>query len=528
MENFTSSWIQTDLLSLGASQVKGLMPYFWMIVGTLVALMACLFKERLSNLLVFSLTLITLVVGFMTSWGLVWTESVPIFNAMMVSDSFSHLMNLVFISAAGITVLGSWAYLKKEGLTYPEYYVLLLFSTIGMMLMVSAQDLIVLFIALELMSLTVYTLVAFRRADRRCNEASLKYFVLGGAASAILLYGAALIYGATGSTQLPTILSMVQIDAGQVSTVFMVGAWLVIAGFLFKVASVPFHMWMPDVYEGAPMPITGFMTTGLKAASFAAFARVFISLGYGQGLSDYLQVHIHDLMWICALLTMIIGNLIALTQTNLKRMLAYSSIAHTGYLMVGMIAGAFNDHGYSPVIFYLMTYSIMNIGAFILLAMISKRFDVGANLQDFSGLAKRHPWLAFSFSVFMLSMAGIPPTAGFVAKYLLFYAAVQAGEVVLVILSVLCSAISVYYYLRVILVMYMKESITPSMEGVPASGLSELSSTSSGSGVGVALSSIRETPFAVVAVGLMVILTIQLGVLPQQWIEIAKQAVSSL
>jgi NADH-quinone oxidoreductase subunit N len=263
-------------------------------------------------------------------------------------------------------------------------------------------------------------------------------------------------------------------------------------------------MWMPDVYEGAPTPVTGFMTTGLKAAAFATFVRVFISMGYGHGLSTVIQTHIHDILYVCAVLTMVFGNIIALTQTNLKRMLAYSSIAHSGYLLVGIIAGAQSEQGYAPVVLYLASYAIMNLGAFVVLTVLAKKNDSGLNLHDIAGLSSKHPWIAFSLAVFMFSMAGIPPTAGFAAKYLLFYSAIQAHETPLVVISVLCSAVSVYYYLRVLVYMYMRE---PAEAAAPRSRISIWS--------GVALAA-------------MVVLTLQIGVLPARMMAAAKRAVTSL
>jgi NADH-quinone oxidoreductase subunit N len=262
-------------------------------------------------------------------------------------------------------------------------------------------------------------------------------------------------------------------------------------------------MWMPDVYEGAPTPVTGFMTTGLKAAAFSTFLRVFLSLGYGKGISTALQSHIHDLLWVCAVITMVAGNVIALTQTNLKRMLAYSSIAHTGYILVGMISGAGSEQGYAPVVTYLVSYAAMNLGAFVVLSALARRDDSGLNLHDLSGLSRRHPWLAFSMAVFMFSMAGVPPTAGFVAKYLLFNAAVQANEVPLVIIGVLCSAISVYYYLRVLVYIYMRDPV-----GSPGSS--------------------RVSVWSVAAVAAMVLVTLQIGILPERIVSAAKKAVTSL
>jgi NADH-quinone oxidoreductase subunit N len=455
---------------------------------------------------VYVLALLTSVAGIWYSACVAGDAPLVLFNKMMVVDAYSNFFNIVFLASAALTTLASLRYLDREKLQHPEYYVLLMFSAIGMMLMASALDLIVIFIALEIMSLSVYVLVGFRRADRRSNEGAMKYFILGSAASAILLYGTALLYGATGSTDIRVILDFVQAAAkGSValSAVFTLGAWLVLLGFLFKVAAVPFHMWMPDVYEGAPAPITGFMTTGLKAAAFASFVRVFTSLGYGRGLSELLQTHIHDILWVVAVITMVVGNVVALTQTNLKRMLAYSSIAHSGYIIVGLLTAAGSEQGYTPVVIYLVAYAVMNLGAFVILTMLSAQGDTGLNLHDFSGLSKRHPWLAFSMAVFLLSMAGIPTTAGFFAKYLLFYSAIQAGEIWLVVLSVLCSAVSVYYYLRVLVYMYMRDPA-----GSPAA--------------------IRMSLGSVIAVTAMVAMTFQIGLAPTRMVNAAKRAVASL
>jgi NADH-quinone oxidoreductase subunit N len=495
--------IRPELLTLSAEQLKALSPYFWVFGGTVLTILASVLRMVKPKWPVFVLTLATSVAGICAFACLMKSEPILLFNGMMVADVYSSFFGILFLASVLLTTLASFRYLDREKLQHPEYYVLILFSAIGMMLMASALDLIVLFIALELMSLAVYTLVGFRRADRRSNEAAMKYFILGSAASAVLLYGAALLYGTTGSTGIHAIFKFIQANPQGMTPVFTIGVWLVLLGFLFKVASVPFHMWMPDVYEGAPAPITGFMTTGLKAAAFAAFLRVFISLGYGKGLTAVVQSHIHDIIWVSAVLTMVVGNVVALTQTNLKRMLAYSSIAHSGYLLVGMLAGSGSEQGYGPVAMYLVVYSIMNLGAFVVLSALASRDDSGLNLHDLSGLSRRHPWMAFAMAVFLFSMAGIPPTAGFAAKYLLFYSAIQAGEISLVIISVLCSAISVYYYLRVLVYMYMRDPV-----GAPSGN--------------------RVSVWSTLAVASMVALTIQIGVLPARMVSAAKKAVTSL
>jgi len=499
-----NSMIRPELLSLTAEQTRALGPILWVTIGAILTVITCVFRRVSAKWTTFFLLIATAVMGILSAGCRFTDPSITLFNGMMVVDAYSQFFNIIFLACAGMSAAASVRYLDNEKLQYAEYYVLLLFSALGMMFMVSSLDLIVLFVSLELMSLTVYTLVGFRRADRRSNEAAMKYFILGGVASAILLYGTALLYGATGSTHIKVIGDAVQANASLMTPAFVLGAWLLALGFLFKVASVPFHMWMPDVYEGAPTPVTGFMTTGLKAAAFAAFLRVFVSVGYGSKVSEFVQHYIHDILWVSALATMLIGNVVALLQTNLKRMLAYSSIAHTGYLIVGLIAGSQSDQGFSPVVMYLASYAIMNLGAFVILTLIGGQKDVGLNLFDIAGLSKKHPWLAFSMAVFLFSMAGIPPTAGFTAKYLLFYSAVQAGEIWLVILSVLCSAISVYYYLRVLVYMYMKD---------PA-----------GSTPGVA----RYSIMAGAVLTAMVVLTLQIGLQPAKIIAVAQKAMASL
>jgi NADH-quinone oxidoreductase subunit N len=500
--NTTLQTIKPELLTFTSDQLKMILPLLVVFGGAVLAIIASVMKA--AKWPVYIITLLTAVAGIVFSWDLLHSgENMVLFNSMLVSDTYSNFFNILFMASAAFTAMVSFRYLDREKLQHPEYYVLILFSALGMMLMASAIDTIIIFIALEVMSLAVYVLVGFRRADRRSNEAAMKYFILGSAASAILLYGAALLYGTVGSTGIRPIIGYLQSHPQGVTPVFTLGVWMVCVGFLFKVAAVPFHMWMPDVYEGAPTPVTGFMTTGLKAAAFASFLRVFISMGYGKGLSEMVQGHLHDIIWLCAVLTMVVGNVVALTQTNLKRMLAYSSIAHTGYLLVGILAGSHSDQGYAPVVMYLVAYATMNLGAFVVLTLMAGRDDSGLNLHDMSGLSQRHPWLAFAMAVFMFSMAGIPPTAGFAAKYMLFYSAIQAREIPLVVISVLCSAVSVYYYLRVLVYMYMREPA-----GSPAAS--------------------RASAWSTLAVAVMVALTLQIGVLPARMVAAAKKAVTSL
>lgn len=496
--------VDPALLSLSSEQIHALSPYFWLLGGALFSMILAVFRLIPAKWSVFFVAMIVILFAGLESVSQITMHRLELFGGMMVVDGYSAFFNILFLGSAALSLLSSMKYLDKEGLQYPEYSILLLFSTIGMMLMASSLDLISMFIALEIMSLSVYVLVGFRRNDRRSNEAAMKYFILGAVASAILLYGTALLYGSTGTLTITEILAKITTTPALMTPVFHLGAWLVLTGFLFKVAAVPFHMWMPDVYEGAPTPITGFMTTGIKAASFAAFVRIFIALGYGKDLEAAVQGRLHDIFWVMALLTMFAGNLIALTQTNLKRMLAYSSIAHTGYILIGMIAAPASEAGFAPVVMYLASYTVMNLGAFAVLSILSGKGDTGLNLHDLSGLAKRHPWIAFSMSVFLFSMAGIPPTAGFASKYYLLYSAVQAGEIWLVVLAVLCSAIAVYYYLRVIVFMYMRESHADD-------------------------SKLNVTPaMGAFAVAMMVAMTLQIGILPSKMIAITKRVVAKL
>lgn len=496
--------IDPSLLGLSPGQMKALAPYFWVFGGIILGTVFAVIRNLNSKWVMFTVALLCVLGALFTSAGLLTADRLPLFGGMMVADSYSAFFNLLFLVSAALSLFASLRYLDKEQLQYPEYTLLLLFSTLGMMLMTASLDLISIFISLEIMSLSVYILVGFRRADRRSNEASMKYFILGAAASAVLLYGTAMLYGATGTMSIQEILGFVTANPKALTPAFHLGAWMVLAGFLFKVASVPFHMWMPDVYEGAPTPITGFMTTGIKAASFAALVRVFIAFGYGKDLESALQGHLHDVLWVLAVATMFLGNVIALTQTNLKRMLAYSSIAHTGYLLVGLIAAPHSETGFSSIALYLSAYTVMNLGAFGVLSILAGRGDTGLNLQDMAGLSRKHPWLSFSMAVFLFSMAGIPPTAGFAAKYYLFYSAVEAGEVWLVILGVLCSAISVYYYLRVLVFMYMRDPVgsTEVREVAPA--------------------------WATFAVAMMVAMTLQIGILPAKMVAVTLRAVQGM
>jgi NADH-quinone oxidoreductase subunit N len=373
-------------------------------------------------------------------------------NPMIVMDGVTHFLNLVILFGAAMTVLVSVKYLADVRINYGEYYALLMASVLGMMFLTAATDLLMLFLALELMSIPVYVLAGFKRASLRSNESALKYFLIGSFASGIMLYGMALLYGATGHIELAEIGE--RFDPSNPLT--LLGSALILVGLAFKISSVPFHQWAPDVYEGAPTTVTGFMATTVKVAAFGALIRV-ISVALAPG-SDLM----YGALWLLSVLTMTVGNVMAIIQPNIKRMLAYSSIAHAGYILVGIIVGT--QDGYASVLFYLLVYTFMTIGAFTVVAVLAKAGEDRERIEDLAGLSVTRPFLAVVMSVCMFSLAGIPGFAGFMGKFQLFRAAIERGTEIgdtslywLAILGVLNSAISLAYYLRVPLVMYMKD-----------------------------------------------------------------------
>ena len=369
------------------------------------------------------------------------------FNGMIRVDRFSMFFNIIFLVSTILVTLISINYLDREDKRQGEYYVLILLATLGMMLMASGNELIVVFLGLELMSLSLYVLAGYFRSVQVSSEAGMKYLLLGAFASGFFLYGIALIYGAAGTTSIPDIAS--ELKAGGKSPLMLAGMFLLIVGFGFKVALVPFHQWAPDVYEGAPTTIAAFISAGPKAAGFAAFLRIFM------GALESLQPEWNVVVVILAALTMTVGNVIATAQSNIKRMLAYSSVAHAGYVLVGLAAA--NKDGISSAMLYLLIYCVMNIGAFA--AVILARTEDGENLKiaDYAGLGFRKPLLALFMTIMLLSLAGFPPTAGFVGKFYVFRSAVDAGHIWLVVIAAINTAISAFYYLRVVVTMYMKE-----------------------------------------------------------------------
>ena len=370
-----------------------------------------------------------------------------LFRGMFVVDNFSVFFQWLFLVITGISALVSIRFNERESLSRGEYYALLLFACAGMSLMAASDDLLLTFLALEILSISTYVLAGFKRNEAHSNESALKYFLLGSFATAFLLYGIALIYGSSGSTNYQSIRTVIHLQ-GSAQITAVAGLVLLLVGFGFKAALVPFHAWAPDVYEGAPTTVTAFMTVGPKAAAFAALARV-LAEAFPSLAGDWTS-----LLWAVSILTMTLGNVVAVQQTNIKRMLAYSAIAHAGYILIGLVANT--RSGYGAVLFYLVIYAVMNLGALTIVLSLSRQGDKSVNLDDYAGLGQRAPFAAAALSVFLISLAGIPLTGGFIGKFYLFSSALP-HYLGLVIIAVLNSVISVYYYFRVMVFMYMRE-----------------------------------------------------------------------
>lgn len=372
------------------------------------------------------------------------------FAGMVTTCGSAAFFSALFSLAGLLTAMLSKGYIKKGGMEHGEYYAIIIFAVVGMMLMAAAADLVILFLGLEIMSVAFYILAGFARKRATSNEAAMKYFLLGAFASGFLLYGIALLYGSTATTNIGTIVAKAPGLASD--TVFLVGCALLLVGFIFKVAAVPFHMWVPDVYEGSPTTVSGFMSTGGKAAAFAGALLVFapaVVTVVGP---------LRDVMAAVAALSMVVGNIIAISQSNIKRMLAYSSIAHAGYILVGVVAA--NAFGWQGVLFYLVAYTIMNVGAFGVLSYYESEEGGNVSFDDYAGLSARQPAVALVMAVFMFSLSGVPPFAGFFGKYYVFAGAVQAGYTWLAIIGVIMSVVSAYYYLRLVVLMYFREGTT--------------------------------------------------------------------
>ena len=380
---------------------------------------------------------------------LLWDANAGIYNNLYTIDNFGTFFKGLALIVAILVTLMSLRYVEREDIVKGEYYALTLFGVLGMMIMVSSTHFVTIFIGLEVMSIAIYVLCGLLSGNPRSAEASLKYFLLGAFATAFLLYGIALIYATTGLLDIREIAGYLASSNFRLTPLFMIGLAMLVVGFGFKTAAVPFHMWTPDVYEGAPTSITAFMATGIKAAAFGAFVRVFYT-AFIPLLGAW-----SSMLWLIAAATMIVGNITALVQDDVKRMLAYSSIAHAGYILIAFVVG----DGFSAVgiLYYILVYTFMNIGAFTVVILLGQKNDHRTGIEHYAGLASRHPLIALAMTIFLLSLAGIPPLAGFMGKFYVLSAAIQAKYYWLAVIGVLNSVVAAYYYLRVVMYMYFRE-----------------------------------------------------------------------
>jgi NADH-quinone oxidoreductase subunit N len=447
------------------SNFDAIVPMVCTAAGALVVMLAEAWRAKDERMPLGVLGVIALVSAAI-ALAFLWNRNTSSFNVIL-ADNFGIFVSLVLAVVGILTIAFSSQVIERDGLPAGEYYALVLFALVGMMMMATANDLLVIFIALEILSLAVYVLTGIRRDSVLSAEAAFKYFLLGAFSSAFFLYGIAFTFGVTGSTRLDRVGAYLAAQSMVGNPMILLALGFLLVGFAFKISAVPFHMWTPDAYEGAPAIVTGFMSTGVKAAAFAAFARVFLS-AFEPFSADWVP-----LVWVLAAATMIVGTVVGVAQSNLKRMLAYSSIAHGGYLLVGLVAA--NQVGKAAILFYLLAYAVTNLAAFGVIALRGTRDNEHAELRDYAGLWYTHPALAALMTVSLLSLGGLPPTAGFIGKWYIFSAAVSAGHYGLAIIGVLTSVISVFFYLRVVVMMYMADRETAIVPGpVSATGMAAL------------------------------------------------------
>ena len=434
-------------------------------LAALAVMGADAFRARGENMPIGGLGVVGLV-GSAIASVLLWNRNAASFG-VIVADNFGLFVTLVLLIVGVLTIMFSSPVVRRDDLPKGEYYALVLFAIAGMIMMATANDLLVVFIALEILSIAVYVLTGIRRDDARAVEAAFKYFLLGAFSSAFFLYGIAFTYGVAGTTRLDRVGAFFAAQSMSDNPLMLVAVGLLLVGFAFKISAVPFHMWTPDAYEGAPAVVTGFMSTGVKAAAFAAFTRVFLS-AFEPFSGDWVQT-----VWLLAAATMILGTVVGVAQTNLKRMLAYSSIAHGGYLLVGLVAA--NEVGKAAILFYLLAYAVTNVAAFGVIALLGAKDAANDELRDYAGLWHTRPALAALMTISLLSLGGLPPTVGFIGKWYIFSAAVSAGYYGLAVIGVLTSVVSVFFYLRVVVMMYMADrpaAHTP--PEIPAVGMAAL------------------------------------------------------
>lgn len=480
-------------MNLPAVDWVPLLPLLAVTTAAIVVLVTDLFLQGERDVLAW-LSLLGLAVTAVVA-AVLWGHSSRTLGGTFVADNYAVFFDLLFCAASALTVLMAIDYLGTTSIRAGGYYSLVLFATAGMMTMAAATDLIVIFLGLEVMSIAVYVLAGVWRQDVRSNEAALKYFLLGAFATGFLLFGIALIYAVTASTRLDAIAEHVARHGGEGREMLALGLGLLLVGFGFKVAAVPFHVWTPDVYEGSPTSVTALMAVGVKAAAFSAFARVFLESAAAT------SAQWSPVLWWLAVLTMTVGNLLAITQANIKRMLAYSSIAHAGYLLVAMVAGP--EQGGPALLFYLLAYAAMNLGAFAVVIALGRRGEANEEIERYAGLGFRRPLLAMAMATFLLSLAGVPPLVGFAGKFYVFRAAVDSGYVGLAVIGVLNSAVSAYYYIWVIVMMYMRDG---DLEPTP----------------------LWARPYLATTIGIAFVATVLLGILPGLGFALARGGFLSL
>lgn len=435
-----------DLTQLNIN-LQAVMPEIVLCLGALVVLLLDSVFQRMNRQFLTFVSILSLLISFRITMNL-WGHNITAFNGMFIIDRFSFFCKMLFFIISFLIIVASSVYLRDFNFGQGEYYALVLFSTAGMYFISSGADLLIIFLSIEIMSIAFYILAGFERGNALSNEASLKYFLAGAFSSVFLLYGIALLYGFSGTSNLRELGASISASSSLPSIVF-IGAALLFVGFLFKIAAVPFHMWTPDVYQGAPAPVTAFMAAAGKVAGFVVLIRVI--------QTSFLPLidNMTELIWVICALTMTLGNLAALAQTNIKRMLAYSSISHAGYVLIAFVA--LNEFFIPSVLFYLLAYALMNIGAFSVVTSLSSRDKEAVNISTYAGIGFRYPLLGVCMAIFMISLAGIPPTAGFMGKFYIFSSAIKSGYISLAIIGVVNSVVSVFYYFRIIVYMYMKE-----------------------------------------------------------------------
>ncbi len=475
------------------SEYLAIVPLVCVWFGGILAMMAEAFREPGEQMPLEGIAVGSLLTAGITA-ALLWDRNAFSFGVVS-ADNFGLFVTLVLVVVGILTVMLSSQVVERDGINPGEYYALTLFAIGGMMLMATAADLLVIFVALEILSLAVYVLTGIRRDSQTGAEAAFKYFLLGGFSSAFFLYGIAFTFGIAGTTRLAEVVVVMSTLAGGHDVLTYVALGLLMVGFAFKVSAVPFHMWTPDAYQGAPAVVTAFMSAGVKAAAFAAFVRVFMSAFGG------LQPQWEPVIWMLSAASMILGVTAGVVQRNVRRMLAYSSIAHAGYLLMAMAAG--NDTGKGAILFYLLTYALTSVGAFGVTALVATRDRTNDDLGDYAGLAKRQPLLAFLMTVFLLSLGGFPPTAGFVGKWYLFSAAVDAGSYALAIIGVLTSVVSVFFYLRIVVMMYMSDETSASPVTQPSAA-------------------------SMFALAVPLVATFYLGILPAKLLQIAADSIATI